>query len=825
VETRDEPTFIMAQKPKRGFRRFVFSALLAAAALAVVLAGGGAVWLGTSVPPAGGSYVIDGLGAEVQVFRDERGVPHIFARSANDAYAALGFLHAQDRLWQMESMRRAAGGRLAEVLGARALDSDRLMRTLGFQQLVGGQFERLEPEVRSALTAYAAGVNAWLGKHRRALPPEFVVLRFEPEPWRPTDSLLWAKLMALRLSANWRDELTRARMARTLSPEKVDEFWYPNPSNAPQVPPPKPIGGELYRDLPLDRLAAAVGGVLGAPAEASNAWAVTGDRSSTGNAILANDPHLGFSAPVSWYLARIETPDVAVTGATVAGVPFTILGHNRSIAWGMTSAQSDVTDLFVERPSAVDSGAHDTPAGPQPFQTRSETIRVRGGEDVTLRVRQSRHGPIVSDLLQGFPGLADGASLLALAAPFLAADDLTPQAVYKLNRARDWDSFQRALMDFHAPHQNVVYGDVGGNIGFFAPGRVPIRRSAKGRLPAPGWTGEADWVGFVPYGSLPKAFAPPENRIVTANHRIVSGDYPFDLGNDWAPPYRAQRIFQLLDETPKQTLETTARIQRDTVSHAARHLTPLLLLQTDAAGPRGRSVLALIRDWDGEVSRRRPEPVIFTAWLRELNRAIYADDLGELFPSAWDLRPEFIASVLTRHPAWCDDVETEAKEDCATQLGRSLERAMGDLSERFGTPFLRWRWGDLHRARFAHSVFSGWPVIGGFADLEVAADGDGFTVNRTAIRVNDPERPYAGIHGAGFRAIYDLSELGRSRFIVATGQSGNPLSRHYSDMLDDWRDGRYHRLGLSRRELEARQAGVIRLLPAGLALAERPADG
>lgn len=812
----------MAEKAKRSIGRIVVRALIGAAAVAVAAALALGVWLAMSVPAPGGTYAIDGLGAEVQILRDERGVPHIFARSANDAYAALGFVHAQDRLWQMETMRRTASGRLAEILGGRALPSDRLMRTLGFEHLVALQFERLEPEARRALEAYAAGVNAWVGRHRLALPPEFIFLRVVPEPWKPTDSLLWAKLMALRLGGNWRDEIARARMARTLPPEKVEAFWYPNPGNAPPVPPSTRSDSRLYRDLPLDRLAAQVDPVLEGSQEASNAWAVTHGRSSTGNAFLANDPHLGFTAPIAWYLARIEAPDLAVSGATVAGVPFTILGHNRSLAWGIVSTMSDIADLFVERVSVVDGGAYDTPDGPQPFETRTETIRVRGGEDERLRVRRSRHGPIVSDLIEGIPAAAGGENLLALQATFLAPDDLTPQAVYKLNRAQDWAGFLDALEDFHSPQQNVVYADVGGNIGFFAPGRVPIRRAGKGRLPQPGWTGEADWEGFVPYQSLPLTFNPPEARIVTANNKMISEDYPYFLGDDWAPPYRAQRIFQLLDETSVQSFETMARIQRDHVSAMARHLVPLLLdAGTEGAGER--TVRAMLRQWNGEVSRRRPEPVIFNAWLRELNRAIYADELGEMFPSVWNQRPEFIASVLTRQTEWCDDVDTDDKEDCATQVDRSLARVLRDLSERLEAAFVRWRWGDLHPARFPHQVFSGWPVIGRFADLEIPADGDGYTVNRSAMRVNDPARPYAGVHGAGFRGIYNLADLSRSRFIIATGQSGNPLSAHYADMIEDWRDGRYHRLGLSRRELEASRAALLRLTPSGPAVAGGPA--
>ena len=787
-------------------KRALWGALFAVpAGLGLVLAGG-VGWLFSSLPDVDGRITAAGLSAPVDVVRDRRGVPHIYAASSEDAYFALGYVHAQDRLWQMEMMRRLGAGRLSEVVGRRALDTDRFMRLLGLYRLAEIQYGRLSPEVRRALDAYAAGVNAWLEGRGGALPPEFVVTGHAPEPWRPADSLLWARIMAMRLSGNWHDEVLRARLARRLPAARIAELWPPQATDAP-------ITGEaaLYRGLRLDGLAAA-GWPGHPPRGASNAWVVGGARTKGGKPILANDPHLGFAAPIVWYLARLEAPDLMVSGATVPGVPFTVLGHNRRIAWGITSTHSDLEDLFVELVDPLDPKRYLTPEGPRPFRTRREIIAVKGGEDVELIVRETRHGPVISDVVASAREVAAEGRVLALAATFLGEDDLTPQAVYHLNRADGWPAFRAAMADFHAPQQNLVYADVDGNIGFMAPGRVPVRRSGRGRAPKPGWTGEADWTGFVPFEALPQSFNPAAGRIVTANNRIVGADYPYFISDDWAAGYRARRILDLL-AAGMHSADAATNVQLDHVSLMARQLLPLML-GIEPSSARARAALDLLRRWDGSMARGRPEPLVFTAWLRTFNRAVYGDELGEMLPAYWSLRPRFIASVLGGRTAWCDDVGTAPRETCENLLSRALTEALEGLSTRFGPDIAAWRWGDAHAARFRHLVFTGVPLARRFADLAMPTDGGDYTVNRGASSVSDRERPFAHIHGAGLRAVYDLADLEASSFVIATGQSGNPLSSHYDDFLADWRDGRWLRLGLGRETLERQAAGTLTLVPA-----------
>ncbi len=652
--------------------KWVKRAFAALAALVVVIGAAGFFWLRTSLPQIDGEIRVAGLGAPVEIIRDRNAIPHIRARSETDAYLALGFVHAQDRLFQMEFMRRVGAGRVSEIVGARTLGLDRLMRTLGIYRLAEASLKHLSPPVRAALEAYASGVNAYLETRTGAPPPEFAVLAFRPEPWRPVDSIVWSRLMAMRLSGNWRTEALRAALAGRLDAGRIAEL---GPSDDARAPP------TLAQSGLAGRFAALLEGwpEMLSPITASNSWGVSGARSVTGKPILANDTHLGFRAPNLFYLARVEAPGLAVTGATVPGVPFTILGHNGRIAWGLTTTESDTQDLFVERLDAADPERYETPDGMRRFERRDETIVVRGEDDVAIVVRRSRHGPIVSDVYPSIAGITEPGHVIALAAAALRDDDRTVEAVYHLNRARDWPGFRKALGDFHSPQQNITYADVDGNLGFIAPARVPIRKRGNGAAPVPGWTGEYDWTGFIPYDDLPRSLNPPSGRIVNANNRIVTDSYPFFLGHGGTPGYRARRIHDLLDTSPRQSPATSAAMQLDKLSLMARDLAPVMTRITPS-GERARRAVAAIKRWNGEMDRSAAEPLIFTAWLRELNRALYADELGPAFAYYWRLRPVFVRRALTGRTRWCDDTTTRETETCDQLLERSLERALRDLA-------------------------------------------------------------------------------------------------------------------------------------------------
>lgn len=807
--------------PRRRRRGFI-KPLLGLAAGAAVIAGGAAAWvIWAGLPVTEGEIEARGLKAPVEIIRDARGVPHIFADHETDAVFALGFVHAQDRLWQMEAMRRFAAGRLAEIAGIRAAFADRRVRTLGFAHLVEAQLPLLSPELRRSLAAYAAGVNAWLARGQ-TLPPEFHVLDFTPEPWRAEDSLLWVKVMGLRLSGNFRDEIARARLAQQMGRAKTEAFWYPDAPAAEK----KAAAAELeIEPHTLDALLAALGDMGAAPAGASNAWAVSADLSAGGSALLANDPHLAYSAPSTWYLARVETPGFRHAGATAPGFPFFALGHNGHIAWGMTTTQSDQQDVFVERLSK-DLDAYETSEGPKPFMTREEVFHVKGGDEpLEITVRSTERGPVITDLVEpedfaaavedeGGEDGEGGARALSLRAVFLDADDRTPEALFLINRARTIDEALAAMRFVRAPQQNVLAASAE-HIGFAAAGAVPVRpKGRRGRWPARGWAPEDQWSGYLAFEDLPAAADPPEGLIVSANDNMTADtDYPHFITDDWAPPYRARRVRELL-AGGRHSAKSMAAAQLDSLSPMALELLPLML-KTDSRSARAAAALAQLRGWDGEMDRARAEPLMFYAWLRHLNRLIYADDLGPLFERFWQLRPRFIARVLGGNgddAAWCDDLNTDEAETCPDMLASALDAGLEELTATYGEDTTKWLWGEAHQARFIHPVLSSVPFIGArLASLAIPADGGCCTVNRADVPMRGPA-PYSAVHGPSFRAVYDLADLDNSRFMAAAGQSGNPFSEHYSDLLEDWRDGETFQLSAPHETLAAAEDSRILVL-------------
>ncbi len=767
--------------------------LLGALVLVVLAAAGGYLWLRGSLPDLEGEIAIAGLAAPAEILRDADGIVTIRAGSETDAALALGYAHAQDRLWQMDFTRRAGAGRVAEVVGARALPLDRFMRTLGLYRVGEANLAGLPQDTRAVLDAYAAGVNAFLEQRRGPLPLEFQILRYAPEPWRPADSMIWGRLMALQLADNWRDEVLRARLATRLDAEQIAFLWPAYPKDAPTTL--KELAAATQA-LPLARFASVLPWEL-APKDASNAWVLAAARTASGGPILANDPHLALSAPGQWYLARIETPERILTGATAPGLPFPVLGQNGDVAWGFTTTHSDTQDVFIERVAAGDPGAYETPDGPRAFEVREETIAVRGQAPETWRVRASRHGPVISDaIVERLEDLDQAGSVLALAWPGLRADDRTGAALHGMNRARNADELLDVLRDLHSPQQNVIFADRAGHIGFAAPGRVPIRKSGDGRQPVPGWSGDYDWVGEIPFAELPQASDPASGAIVNANNKLVPDGYRHLISADWRAPYRAARIEALLNGAPPlgpggRTPEAAAVIQLDLASHAARQLLPFFL-ETDTSDARGAKAISILRAWDGRMARDAAAPLIFHAWAGALTEALLADELGPAFAAFRTPRTAILVRILRDAPIWCDDVTTPAAEDCGDRMSASLEAALAALARHHGDDLAAWRWGAAHLARFEHPILRHVPLAEAIFGFAQETPGDGNTVNRGGMAFGgNPARDFENIHGPGYRAIYDLADPDNSRFMIATGQSGNPLSPWYGSLARRWRDGDY----------------------------------
>jgi len=782
----------------------------------LLIGGGGYLYLRGSLPQVDGEVVVSGLSDNVSILRDANGVPHITATSQDDVFFGLGFVHAQDRLWQMEMNRRIGAGRLSEIFGTKTLSKDKFLRAIDVYGHAERTLPNLSQETQKVFAAYAKGVNAFLSQNDDPLPPEFVILGVKPEPWKPVDSLVWVKMMAWDLGGNWGKELLRFRLMKKLGRQAMQEFMPPYPGDETvDLPDIEKLYAEI--DLDVEHLLAAAPPALPDGA-GSNNWVVSGTRSETGKPLLANDPHLGLAAPALWYFAHLKAPGINAIGATLPGVPAIVLGRNQSIAWGFTNTDPDVQDLFIEKLVEGKPDHYLTPDGPKPFKTRTTTIKVKDSASVTVTLRETRHGPVISDVLDSLKDDAPSGHVLAFQWTALSNDDLTSEATSSILKASNWETFKKAVSNFHAPQQNMVYADVNGNIGYYAAGRVPLRSKTnkiKGLLPVPGWLPQYDWQGFIPFDELPHAFNPENGLLMTANHKITKPDYPHHITYDWTLPYRADRLSHLLGEKSMHSVASFKTIQKDTVSLMAQEFLPFLLKQPPA-DEKAKSVIELLKHWDGRMAPDRIEPLIFVAWMRELTKLVYADELGPLFSKAWDLRPRFMSNVLQNRGGqsrWCDDVRTSPKETCDKLITRALPFAINDLEKRFGPNIEAWQWGMAHLAHSDHQPFTKVPVLRDLFDIEVPSAGGTYTVNVGRHSINDEDHPFINEHAASLRAIYDLEDLDRSIFIHSTGQSGNPLSPHYSAFANLWSSGRYLPLTTRQSDYEKGAIGVLHLIP------------
>ncbi|MEW5981208.1 MAG: penicillin acylase family protein [Acidobacteriota bacterium] len=795
-------TIPLPPRPKRHwFRRFV---LLLFGIVIVVSAF--AFWrLRAPLPTVSGTERVDGLRAKVEIIRDVDGVPHIRASSEADALYALGYVHAQERLWQMEFQRRVAQGRLSEFAGPETLRADRLLRTVGLARAAQTAWHKLDAGTRALIEAYVAGINGFLATHRGGgLPVEFALLRVSPEPWRGEDVLAWHKAMAWSLSQNWSQELLRVRLSARIGDEAANELMPAYTRNGPIVLPPdaqrgpartlpvpvQPMtpeprppapgadakGPALLADLEgLAELAASLpyGPV---PGGGSNNWVVSGVRSVTGRPLLANDPHLAGQAPAVWYLAHITGGGLDVIGASLPGTPGILVGHNRHIAWGITAMLADVQDLYVERVNARDQVEYNG-AWEQMTIVR-EVIKVRGEDDVPIRIRVTRHGPIISDALEK-PQAA-----LALRWTGLDEDDPTARAFLGVNLASTWAEFVTALAPVHVPTLNFVYADVEGNIGYIGPGAFPVRLNHDGSRPLPGWTSEYDWRGYLHESEWPTSLNPGRGFIVSANNKAVPDSYSFNLGTSWEAPYRAARIIEMLEGSSRLAVEDMARMQRDVRSAQARTVLPFLLRARplDAASRDGMDRL---QEWDGTLSGDSPEAALYEAWYEATVRGLFEDDLGsdlfaEYAPVRYVVAKAVDAIAQAGTTAWCDDVRTPEPETCDTLLGQTLRQAIADMGERQGTANIsRWRWDAVNAAQFPHDPFDTVPALRWAFSRTVPRGGDGFTVT--------PVMPlHNRIFVSSYRQVIDLAALDASRFVIPMGQSGHVWSRRYADLLEKW---------------------------------------
>lgn len=762
--------------------------------LLVGLAGGaGGVYLvRRAFPQISGTIGVPGLGDPVEVIRDRWGIPHLFAPSARALFFAQGFVHAQDRLWQMELNRRAASGRLAEIFGEAALPTDRFLRTIGLRRAAEAHLGGLSPQAKQNLEAYAAGVNAFLAQARGRLPLEFAILRFAPEPWTPADSLAYGKLMAWVLGGDWRVEILRLQLVERFGEGALDRLVPDYPPGAPVIAPGA---------APPDRAPGAGGGGSSGeiPGLGSNNWVVAGDRTATGSPLLANDPHLEAQMPAVWYLMHLSGGPYDVAGATFPGVPGVIIGHNRDIAWGVTNANPDVQDLYLERFHPQDPTRYRYKDAWVQAQVIRESIKVKGRPDPVVEVvRITRHGPIINNVVRGLP------AFMALRWTALESSTIV-EAVDGINRAASWAEFRQALRAWDTPAQNFVFAHRNGEIGYQLPGRIPVRARDTGGLPAPGWTGEHEWTGYLPFEALPSVHR-RDGFIVTANNRIAPPGYPHFLGRDWDVGFRAQRITELLSQGP-QSAETFQRIQTDVTSLPGKALVAALRdvrIGDSALQPHFAELLA----WDGVLSPDSRAAAIYQALLDALLKDVFRDVLDEAVYGRY-LRnygtavQALLALLGEPRSAWWRGSRDRLVEGALREAVRTLEQRLG--RDR-GT----WRWGRLHQPTFTHPIGRIKALAWVFNTTPPAVGGDAFTVNNTAFH---PEEPFRQIVVASYRQILDPADWDRSLVIHTTGQSGLPFHRHYRDFAGRWARGEYVPLLFSRARIEEAAAGRLVLTP------------
>ncbi len=823
---------------------------LAVIVVVILIAVGVLIW--RAFPDVQGETVIAGLDAPAQVIRDIDGVPHITAETSHDLFLTQGYVHAQDRFWQMDFWRHVSGGRLSELFGASQVDADSFLRTLGFHRIAAQEYEAADDELRGILDAYAEGVNAYLDERSGVrLSFEYLVVGiqnpgYEPDPWTPVDTLAWAKVMAWDLRASLDAEIERSVLSQTIPLEQVEKLYPPYPDDHPVIVREDVSGGGVDPTALLEPATTtllladvqhgieAVDDVTGGAFDGigSNNWVLSGSKTASGRPLLANDPHLGIQMPSIWYEVDLRCASVspacpyAVTGFSFAGVPGVVLGHNARIAWGVTNQAPDSLDLFVERIDPTDPNRYEVNGTFRDMEVRTETIEVAGSDPVELEIRSTRHGPVISGLYGDLDGLEPGGvvdvpSPYAIAMRWTALEPArTFEAFLDLNRASDWDEFRRALSKFDIAGQNFVYADVDGHIGYQSTGRVPVRASGNGRYPVPGWTDDHEWVGFIDYEDMPREFDPERGFIATANQPVVDAADPRFIGIDHAYGFRAERIENLIEPLTEADVAVMQSIQTDTYDGSAETLVPALLA-IESELPEVAIVQGVLGPWMEAV-----EPYLMDAdsagaatyaavWRQVLATAF--DELPEDFPADGNGRYFETVRRLLDVPddPWWDEVNSpdrvERRDDV---LIHAMQAAYSELVDLLGDDPSAWRWGDLHTASFENQTLgqSGIAPIEALFNRTAPPEVGGGSAIVNAIGWLASEG-YAVHAVPSMRMVIDLDDLSKSVSVHTTGQSGHIFSRHYFDQNDLWIEGRAHPMRWTQGQIDTDTRNVLLLKP------------
>ncbi|WP_170549176.1 penicillin acylase family protein [Ruegeria atlantica] len=803
--------------------------LLALAAVALVY-----FLASQSLPDYDQTVEVRGLNAPVEIIRDTANVPHVLAENDPDVFFGLGYAHAQDRLWQMTVMRRTAQGRLSEIFGARTVHVDKLLRRLDLYGLAHRSVEAQDDYTKTALRAYAAGVNARLDEINEAAlgrgAPEMFLFNAPVSPWQPGDSIAVIKLMGLQLSGHLEDEVLRARTSLMLNdPARLTDIL-PNvpgagiaalPEYAALFPGlPRYARGTPMPDTPLSPFPKR--GLAGA----SNAWTAAPSRSASGGTLLANDPHLGFTAPGVWYLARLELAKGGVIGATIPGVPAIMTGRSDRLGWGLTSSYLDDQDVHIEQLNPDNTEEYLSPDGFKKFRTRPSIIEIKDETPITLTLRWTENGPVLPGSHYNLETITPPAHVASLSWTALSPRDTSMTASMALMNA---DTVREAIDVgelFISPSQNLSLVDKD-TIGLKLIGAMPkrdLRNQSRGRIPTPGWLAENLWQGRLPYADNPEFVAPAGGILGNTNNKIIDRPFPLHVSYEWGDTQRVHRWERLMQSREVHTRDSFIEAQLDTVSFTARSLLPLIgadLWFTGASAPEGtperqrQIALSLLAEWNGEMNEHLPEPLIYAAWLRALQIRLISDELGPLAAEYKHVEPLFIERVyrnIDGASVWCDVRQSAPSETCTDMARLALDDALIWIAENYGTALQSLRWGDAHQATHDHPVLGSVPVLRFFVNIRQSTSGGDNTLLRGRTS-GEGKDPFQNVHGAGYRGVYDFADPDSSVFITATGQSGHFLSRYYDDQAQLWRRGEYIPMSLDLDLARAAAVGVTNLIP------------
>jgi len=738
------------------------------------------------------------LSQPVYIYRDEYGVPRIEADNKEDAFFAVGVVHAQDRLWQMELSRRAGQGRLAEILGPEVIDIDKLFRTFGFTSIVRETIETLPPEYIRILEKYSAGVNYVIDSSQGRYPIEFDILKFEPEEWEPAHTLLISKLMAWELSLAWRVEVAMGEVIENIEFDLAIKALPGYPADAPVIVPEelrdRRFASTLQNMRKIDLKYRQLAGIQGSHV-GSNSWVISGDFSASGKPMLANDPHLGLAAPSRWYELSVSSGDALnVGGMTLPGVPLVIIGRNNAIAWGLTNVMADDADFYLEDIDTADTPRYRIDNEWHDLTVRDEEIYVRDSDAVVFRIHETHRGPLVQSLLGIEPGKWDDQPISMRWTGLEPSNEL--KALYGVNTAATYREFRESLRHFSAPGQNFVYADTAGNIAYISAVRLPIRPRGNPVLPFPGWDSRYDWTGYVHFDELPELYNPPNGIIATANNKIVDDSYPYYISSMWEPPSRIQRIMEMLNKRDTFLISDFQRMQNDFISVHAREIVPYILQAFDGIAVKDEDLsrtLSYFRNWDFYFGPGDVPTTIFNVFWVTLIENTFKPRMGEeLFKEYIGLSniPIRAMSELLTLPnsEWFENPNTPKRENRNDVIRKSLTDAIHYLRDTLGDDIRTWRWGTIHTITFRHA-------FGQHSPIDKVVNIGPFPIGGAGTTVNNGEyflyKPYENISGPSMRFIVDMANPSIAHTIIPTGQSGQPLHRHYKDQTQLWLDGRY----------------------------------